>query len=157
MKTLILLRHAKTEPQSLLKSDFNRNLIDKGKSDIVKVALKFTQFNIEPDLILCSSANRTNQTLELFKMATNVKAEVIITETLYHASASEILDVISKYPQYSNILVIGHNFGISVLANTLSSNGSEEMPTSGMHILEFDHTIEPYKGNLIHSIRPKNL
>ncbi len=157
MKTLILVRHAKTEPQSFFKPDFDRNLIDKGKSDIVKVALKLSQLNIKPDVILCSSANRTKQTLELLLKTLDVKTEVVETEKLYHASASEILDVLNNYNQYSSIMVIGHNFGISILANLLSNTGAEEMPTSGIHILEFENTIEPYIGKLVHSVRPKHL
>lgn len=157
MKTLILLRHAKTEPQSFFKPDFDRNLIDKGKSDIVKVALHVSQLDIEPDIILCSSSNRTKQTLELLNKTNSYTCEIVITDKLYHASASEILDFIGLYSQYHNILLIGHNFGISVLANTLAENGADEMPTSAVHILQFNQSIEPYKGKLLHSIRPKQL
>lgn len=158
MKTLILLRHAKTEPQSLIKSDFNRKLIERGHSDIRKVAAKFMELGIRPDIVLCSTAVRAKETLEGFLMESGLDVKVNLVDELYHASASEILDLVMKYsPGHETILVIGHNFGISNLANWMSFTGAEQMPTSGIHILGFDKTIEPYSGKLLHSLKPKAL
>ncbi|MCC6817523.1 MAG: histidine phosphatase family protein [Bacteroidia bacterium] len=156
MKTLFLLRHSKTEPQSLIKSDFNRKLIERGHLDIKKVAQKFNELNMMPDLILCSTAVRARETLTGFVEETGKQYQIEFLDGLYHASASEILDIIHSYQHaHDAIMVVGHNFGISNLANWLSLNGAEELPTSGMHILEFETSLEPTTGKLIHFLKPK--
>lgn len=158
MKTLILLRHAKSELPSLSQSDFERKLSDKGKIDIIKVSAAFNLLNIQPDIILCSSAARTRETLTSFIKVTNIKSAVKFLEPLYHASASEILNTILAFSdQYSSIMVVGHNFGISTLADRLSNKGAEQMSTSAIHVLQFDQHIEPYQGQLIHSLSHKSL
>lgn len=157
MKTLILLRHAKSELPALSQSDFERKLSDKGKIDIVKVSAAFNLLDLQPDIILCSAAVRTRETLAAFLKVTEIKSPVKYLEQLYHASASEILSAVNSYSDCNNILVVGHNFGISTLADRLSNKGAEQMSTSAIHVLNFEHAIEPYQGQLIHSLSHKSL
>ncbi len=158
MKTLILLRHAKSELPALSQSDFERKLSDKGKIDIIKVSAAFNLLNLQPDVILCSSAIRTRETLSSFLKVTGLKSPVKYLEQLYHASASEILNVINDFAiEHDTILMVGHNFGISTLADRLSNKGAEQMSTSAIHVLKFDHQIEPYQGQLMHSLSHKTL
>ncbi len=158
MKTLILLRHAKTEPQSLIKTDFERRLTDVGKERQYKISAKLTELNIVPDCILCSTAIRTKETLTELLSVTKWNSQLYFHDELYHASASEILNTLKKYEASNEqILVIGHNFGISTLANLLSKTGAEEMVTSGVHILHFDDAIELYQGDFYLSLKPKTV
>lgn len=158
MKTIILFRHAKSEPQSLIKSDFERHINPIGVDRTRLVARKLADLKLNPDIILCSTAARTRETLDICLDTTRWMAPVEFIENLYHASASEILNMIERHGgDKPCVLVVGHNFGISNLADTLSESGAELMPTSGVHVLTFDSEIEPHKGRLIHSIRPKQL
>lgn len=158
MKTLILLRHAKSEPQSFNKKDFDRSIIDRGINDITKIAIAFKELNLHPDMVLCSTSKRTRMTLDYFSRIIVDIDKVNFVDELYHASASEILQVIDEHVNDEDcIMVVGHNFGISNLANVLSSTGAEEMPTSGIHIFQFDKIVKPYEGKLIHSLRPKSI
>ncbi len=158
MKTLILLRHAKSELPSVSQKDFDRRLSDKGRIDIVKVSVAFNLLGIQPDAILCSSSTRTRETLETYLKVSGVKTKILYLDELYHASASEILNIVNQYEnQYNHIMVVGHNFGISTLADRLSKSGAEQMSTSAIHVLEFAETIEPYQGSLIHSLNKKSV
>ena len=149
---LILLRHAKSVSQ-LTTSDFNRTLNEKGRKDAPEVAKAFKLLGIQPDIILCSTAIRTKETLALF----NMDAPVQYLDDLYHASASEMFDIISENQNYQTIMVVGHNFGITNLANQLSTTGAEEMNTCGLYIMEFPESIELNKGKMLHYLSPKTI
>lgn len=149
---LILLRHAKSVSQITF-SDFERTLNEKGRQDAPRVAKVFKSLKVIPDIILCSTANRTKETLALFDL--DVPVEFL--DNLYHASASEIYDIILNYSQYQTIMVVGHNFGISNLANQLSSTGASEMSTCGLYIFSFPENIELYKGTMLHYLSPKTI
>ncbi len=158
MKTLVLLRHAKSEDILLAASDFERHLKQKGKEDIQKVASYFKSLNIHPDYVFCSSANRTKETLAEFNSICSLRSEIDYNDNLYHASASEILNEILKViSTHSIIFLVGHNFGISDLAEILSEDSCPELPTSGMVILQFPSIPEPSACKRIHFITPKML
>lgn len=155
MITLLLLRHSKSEELNSSKSDFERNLSKQGILDNQKVKKYYFSKYPFPDLILSSSANRTKQTTELFF---DLKPNIIYLDELYHASASEILDIINRYAAKHNyIAVVGHNMGLSELANILSKKGCPELPTSGYSLLEFENGIELHQGNLCEIINTKSL
>jgi len=158
MKQLFLFRHAKTEPISFFQTDFERRLIEKGIDDMSKVSNYFQTKYIAPEIILYSNANRTTETFELFSKLISFKNKSIAIEELYHASASDILNIIEPFEkEYKNIMLIGHNFGISTLANALSAKGCESLSPGGMAIFNFENKIELYKGELIDYIKPKNI
>lgn len=153
---LILLRHAKSVSQfSAL--DFDRTLNEKGKQDAPMVAKAFAKLEIVPDIILCSTAARTQATLELFKNELNLNAPIVYLDELYHAAASEIYDIVQKYLQHKKILVVGHNFGISNLANQLSIAGAQEMNTCGLYVFNFTERIEWNKGQIFKYLSPKTI
>jgi phosphohistidine phosphatase len=157
MKQLILFRHAKTEENSSSGEDFDRNLLDRGKEDAKKIGLFFKAHHDLPLLVLCSNANRTVQTFTIFGEVTDFETSPAYLQSLYHASPSQILDVISDHgEECSRIMVVGHNMGISQLADILCERGCEELPTAGMAIIEFKEKIELYKGKLKAFITPKN-
>ncbi|HEY1047432.1 MAG TPA: hypothetical protein VGF79_13380 [Bacteroidia bacterium] len=156
MKTIVLMRHAKSEPSAFLKSDFERKIIERGISDVKKISTYFLSKYEMPQLVLSSSAMRTKQTIQLFLETTDIKRIPEYIEGLYHAQASKMLDIINeKIVGYDSAMIVGHNFGISQLANILSSSGAEEMSTSSICILEFKDRIMPYEGKLIEYIKPK--
>jgi phosphohistidine phosphatase len=158
MTKLVLIRHSKSEELNLYKSDFERNLSEKGLLDIQKVKKHYFSEKPFPDLILSSSANRTKQTTELFFDFMDVVPNIVYLDQLYHASASEILDIINRYAtNYNFIAVVGHNMGLSELANLLSKKGCSELPTTGYALLEFENGVELHQGNLCEMLSPKSL
>ena len=158
MKTLILLRHSKSEELNLYKSDFERNLSEQGLLDIQKVKKYYYSKYPFPDLILSSSANRTKQTSEHFFDFIDDVPNIVYLDELYHASASEILDIIIRYAEkYNFIAVVGHNMGLSELANLLSKKGCSELPTTGYALFEFENGVELHQGDLCEMLSPKSL
>jgi phosphohistidine phosphatase len=158
MKTLILLRHAKSEDPSLLKNDFKRNLKSRGINDIRLVANEFAKLNLNPNIVLCSAANRTKETLAEFQSEIKSKFKVTYLEDLYHADASTILDVIQNNEKLGDtIMVVGHNFGISVLANYIGNEACEELPTSGLVVFQFANSIKAGEGRRLNYITPKSI
>lgn len=157
MKHLILLRHAKSVHQSFDTDDFARTLNEKGRADVPKVAAAFSKLDLQPDIILCSTAARTRETLLLFSDAITSGAEIVYSDKLYHAPASLLFDLLSDYSQYNNIMLVGHNFGISQLANYLSETGASEMNTCGLYVLQFKHAIDMNKGKIQHYLAPGNI
>jgi len=156
MKQIIFMRHAKTEERSLMGADFERNLKERGKEDAKKISLFLQKRAYLPEIILCSPANRTRQTCDLFLKTTHYKGEVKYLENLYHSEASGILEMIKEYSdEHQSIMMIGHNMGISQLANVLCKEGCEELPTAGIVVIEFDSTIELYTGVLKLYMTPK--
>lgn len=157
MKHLILLRHAKSVSLLDEMSDFKRTLNEKGRHDAPKVAKAFKKLDIEPDVVLCSKAYRTKETLELFKPSLPKDVKVVYLDELYHASASTIFELISDYRNYNNIMVVGHNFGISDFANHMSEEGAKEMNTCGLYVLKFKDDFAFNKGEILHYLSPKNI
>jgi phosphohistidine phosphatase len=158
MIQLFLFRHAKTEEAGLLGLDFKRNLKERGKSDAKKISQYLDEHHKHPQLVLCSTANRTMQTCEIYLQTVDFQGEVVHLENLYHASSSGILDIIKEHQgSHERIMVIGHNMGISQLANMLCTSGCEELPTAGVAIIQFESDIEPYAGKLEAYITPKDI
>lgn len=158
MKTLILLRHAKSEDPSLLKNDFKRNLKNRGINDIHLIAQEFAKLNLIPSIVLCSSANRTKETLAEFQSEIKSDYNVSYLEDLYHATASTILEIIQRNESVGDtIMVVGHNFGISVLANYLGTEACEELPTSGLVVFQFSNSIKAGEGKRKYFLTPKSI
>jgi phosphohistidine phosphatase len=159
MKTLFLLRHAKSEEIGFFQKDFERHIVERGVNEVQLLAKHFNEKYPLPDFILCSSSTRTTETLnEFLKINPIDKEKVVMLKELYHASASEMFNSINEYfNECDNLMLIGHNFGISSLANLLSDSGAPELKTSCMHIVQFQQQMELYKGKLIATIQPKLL
>lgn len=140
MLKLTLIRHAKTNQISDSGLDYDRNLLPKGikQGNILDeyFHVKKSQF----DAILVSSANRTRQTFEIIKR--NFESEkVTYLDQFYLCSYKELFDEICTKDTMKNILIIGHNFGISDLASYLSDK-SIELRTS--EVIELSFPIESW-------------
>ena len=90
MRHIYLLRHAKTELIGADQSDFDRALTERGVRDAAAMGAHIKTLNSAPELVLCSTANRTRQTLE--HMALNLPTQLI--SSLYLASTGEMLGAI---------------------------------------------------------------
>ena len=126
MNTLYLLRHAKSSWSDLTLPDEARPLAARGRRDAKRVARHFAGLGIEPELVLCSSAQRTRETLELVRPALGTAASVVLDAELYGASADELLEHVRAVPdRVASLLMIGHNPGLHDLAVRLASAGAD--------------------------------
>ena len=132
---LHLLRHAKTNQISPTGKDFDRELLPKAYEQCAELKRYLQDHPIAPKHILCSSAVRTRQTLDQIK---DLFADVPVTflNELYLASAGELLKIINELQSPEDVLLIGHNEGISELASELSA-GFILLKTCGLVSLEF--------------------
>lgn len=131
MKRIYLIRHGKAE-DGYGKADFERSLIAKGEKKTRKIAQFLLEKHIKVDQLLVSMANRTKETAVLIADILEISRDKIIDEkALYLASTTSILNVIYGVDDtVENIMIVGHNPGISNLATYLSGEDIDWMPTS---------------------------
>ena len=142
MRTLFLLRHAKSSWSDPTLADQERPLSARGRRDAKRIARHLAQLAIEPDLVLCSPAQRTRETLDLVRPALDASTSMIFEVELYGASADTLLDQLRGVPDgVESVLLIGHNPGVQDLALCLASEGvelnrlEEKFPTAALAIL----------------------
>ena len=119
--TVYLLRHAKSDWSDQTLPDHARPLAPRGRRDATRITHHLRQRGIEPTLVLCSSAERTRETLELIRPALGA-APALIEDELYAATKEELLERLRALPEQSaSVLVIGHNPGLEELALMLAT------------------------------------
>ncbi len=156
MKKIHLLRHAKTEQNSKSGRDFDRELKAKGIQQ-AKIFGEKLGDQIKGTSVVCSSAKRTKQTLELIKNYTSFQ-KINYLDCLYLASSEEIEKIIIRQQNTEDeILIIGHNFGISDFAGA-ALNTDIYLRTCEYILIEIDindwiHYL-PKKGTAIYKFRP---
>jgi phosphohistidine phosphatase len=149
-RTLTLVRHAKAEHVQG-KPDHDRELAARGRRDAVAVGewLCDPSHAVGHDLVLCSTSERTRQTLDGICAGGAPVWDTRFDERIYDASAASLLDLLRDVPDTVNaVMVIGHAPGIPVLATALAHNdsGSSDVmdrisngfPTSALAVLGFD-------------------
>lgn len=147
MKTVLLLRHAKSSWDAPATPDFLRPLAPRGRKAAPRMATYMARAGLVPDRVLCSSARRAVETWELVAPALGEKVQVTVTEELYHASPARLLEMIRARPSdESMVLLIGHNPSFEDLALSLAGAGDSKAlealdrkyPTAALAVLEFD-------------------
>lgn len=140
MKTLYLVRHAKSSWKNTKLRDFERPLNKRGLNDAPLMGKVLKKMNIKPDLIISSPAKRTLDTAEYFCEKINFPFEdVIFDDSFYNGSSEDLLKEIQdqKY-DINSIMIFAHNPGLTDLHNYLCDEFIENIPTAGVSILNFD-------------------
>ena len=135
MKTLILLRHAKSDWNNIYLSDHDRSLSKRGEKDISEVALRLLKTNISPKLLLSSTATRAISTSKIIIETLGLSPDILKTEPqLYLATPSDILSLIKKQESITSaLIIIGHNPGLTNLSNELLPDlHLDNLPTTGI-------------------------
>lgn len=135
MKTLILIRHAKSDWHNLNASDFDRPLNTRGQQDAPLMAKRAAERGTVPDLFVASSACRAMQTATLMAPHLAIpKEQIEWREELYLASPSMLMDTIRHTADHIQTLaLLAHNPGITELTNRLCPTANiDNVPTSGM-------------------------
>ncbi|ROH91008.1 histidine phosphatase family protein [Stagnimonas aquatica] len=162
MRLLTLIRHAKSSWDYPGLTDFERPLNDRGRRDAPRMAQRLARRCKPPLLLLSSPATRAVTTARLFAEALGVDFdEVLIEPRLYEASRKTLLEVIAGLPERrSQVLLFGHNPGLSELAHTLAACPFDELPTCAAVQLQLDIAswakVGPGCGKLLHYGFPKD-
>jgi phosphohistidine phosphatase len=142
VRTVILLRHGKSNWSDSTLADIDRPLAPRGERAAKKLAKYIRRKKIRPTLVLCSPSLRTRQTLEAVEASLGKRCTVEIVPQLYAASEQELLERLQALPEtVSSVMLIGHNPGLQNLALLLASRGSdlpqleEKFPTGALATL----------------------
>jgi phosphohistidine phosphatase len=170
MLTLSLLRHAKSSWANLLLDDFDRPLAPRGEKAAPRMGALIAERNLIPDLILCSGAARTRQTLTLASANWPAQPPVAYEDALYHATVSALLSQIHRAPDDKrHLMLVGHNPGMQAVALLLVGGGegadlrklAHKFPSGALAVITFKHAhwrdIQPGDGHLTLFARPSDL
>ena len=130
MKTLFLIRHAKSSWDNTALPDKDRPLDDRGKHDAPKMGKRLAKRDVKPDMILSSSAMRALTTAEIIAKKLHYKLkDIVLDDRLYASEADDLLNVIHKLgDKLERVMLFGHNPELTELAHRLSSEITH-MPT----------------------------
>jgi phosphohistidine phosphatase len=138
MKTLLVLRHAKSSWRESELSDHDRPLNKRGKRDAPRMGELIRAEDLLPDLILTSSARRALTTAELVAEASGYEGEIQVSRDLYAAGPEEFIDALCALPDgFDSVLVIGHNPGLEELVEVLTEE-APAMPTATLAQVALD-------------------
>lgn len=160
MKTLFILRHAKSSWDNADLADFDRPLNKRGLESAPSVGEIICKNKFQIDSIISSPAKRAEQTAILVKEAANIKAEIQFDERIYEASPHRLLEILSESDdKIKSVLLVGHNPGLEGLVKMLTQE-NESMPTAALAVIDLE--IDDWKQihidccNLRVLIRPKD-
>ena len=132
MKTLLILRHAKSSWKHSELSDHDRPLNKRGKRDAPRLGRLLQDEGLTPDLILSSTAKRAQKTAETVAENCGYAGDVLTTSDLYLAGPSNYRDVLRQISNdYDRGMVVGHNPGLEILLEQLTGK-SEQLPTGAL-------------------------
>src|SRR5580765_1488798 len=138
MKTLLLIRHAKSSWDTPSQKDFDRPLNDRGHHDAPAMAERLLDKGIKIDAFISSTANRALTTARYFARKYNVSVhDIIKASELYDAPFDVFYDVIGKLGDgFDSVAIFAHNPGITTFANDLTKTQIDNMPTCGIFAIQ---------------------
>ncbi len=137
MKTLVIVRHAKSSWSSPGLTDFERPLNDRGKEDAPKMAQKLLDKKIKIDFFISSPAKRAQKTAKLFmEVYDEQKKNLALVPSLYEASQKDFYNTIENVDSnFESIAVFSHNPGITDFVNSLTEYKIDNVPTCGVFVV----------------------
>lgn len=168
MKTLYVLRHAKSDWGDESLRDFDRPLNHRGRKAAKAVGHEMRDRGIRPDLVIASPAVRAKETVE--RVIDGFGEDLRVTEErrIYEAGAGALLDIVRAAPdEADHVMIVGHNPGFQNLVVTLSDacalreEAEQKFPTAALAEIRFDvdrwSELEPGTGQLEDLIKPRDL
>jgi phosphohistidine phosphatase len=171
IRTLLLLRHAKSSWDEPNLADFDRPLAPRGTKDAPRIAAYLRKKKLRPELTLCSPALRAVQTWHLITESLGRENEVKSLDDLYLSPPSRLLRALKRVPpDIRCVMLVGHNPGLENLAELLSGPKSkkkalsylrDKFPTAALAVVEFEtdawSNINHGQGRLRRFVRPRDL
>lgn len=161
MKTLYILRHAKSDWSNAALSDFERPLNERGRKAAPLMGKAMKKRNFKPQTIVSSPAVRARQTAEAVKAAAQIESEIKFDSRIYEAHPQTLLEVVSEIDDANDsALIVGHNPGFENLVRILTDK-IEPLPTAALAVvnLEIDSWNQIFSpaGTLRDLLRPKEI
>jgi phosphohistidine phosphatase len=168
MKTILLLRHAKSDWSNPGLPDVDRPLAGRGKKDAPRMGKLLLRFKCVPDIIISSPAKRAQMTAELVAETCGYKKTIQYLESLYGGSSREIISILKNLlDTVERSLIISHNptleetirILLTPRANNLEDCIKVRFPTAAMICMEADishwELLKPGECNLLWMIHPR--
>jgi phosphohistidine phosphatase len=162
MKTLLVLRHAKSSWSDSALDDHERPLNERGRRDGPRIGELLREYGLIPDIVISSDAVRAQLTAEAVTEAAGYGGEILLDHRLYLASPADILSLLEIGPETAEtIMIVGHNPGLEELVEQLTGE-LHDMPTAALAqiVLPIDRwrDLEPStRGTLLGYWRPADL
>ena len=140
MKTVYLVRHAKSSWDYNSLRDIERPLNDRGIRDAPFMAKMLKKKGVEPDALISSPAVRALMTATYFKIGMGIEgADVIIKDEIYESMSSTIVQLIQRLPEdLDTVMLFGHNPTFTSVANIFNDNYIGNMPTCSIARIDGD-------------------
>ena len=136
MKTLYLLRHAKSSWDEPGLKDFDRPLNKRGLKAAPKLGVYMLKEKIRPDVILSSPALRAKQTTNMVCEAAGLSSLINFDERIYEASVQRLFEIVTRFEdRIEKALMVGHNPGFEELLAALTGE-SHRMTTAALACIE---------------------
>lgn len=138
MKTVFLLRHAKSSWDDPSLDDHDRPLASRGLKDAPRMGKAFRKREIPPDRLLCSTALRARQTADLFREEARIWDLPVVERRLYGASVSDVLEIVQELPdETKRVMLVGHNPTFEDVIQVLTRS-IHPMPTAALACVDFE-------------------
>lgn len=161
MRTLLVLRHGKSDWDATFGSDEQRPLAKRGVHAAKRIGLFITSAGVAPDLALTSPAVRAKDTLKAARQAGHWETTVQENRLLYEGSIAGIIELLRETdPRHSTVLLAGHQPTSSNLVASLIGGGRLRFPTAGVACIQFTvpwNAVGPNTGELRWFVIPKML
>jgi len=162
MKTLLLMRHAKSSWKHQDMPDHERPLNKRGKKDAPMIGSLIKDKELIPQKILCSTALRATETARMVQSKSGFKGEIIFLDSYYLGEPNAYLEALQTLPdEIERVMVIGHNPGLEGLLQILSGQ-IVPLPTAAVAhmVLPINHWNElvlDSDGELVETFSPNDL
>ncbi len=161
-KTLLIMRHAKSDWNNTRLDDHARPLNKRGKQDAPLMGKLLKDEELTPDLIITSTAERALTTAELVALACDFEGELVTTRHFYHADPATYLEMLQGVDdQYNRVMIVGHNPGMQELLADLTDQAEHFTAANIAHvelpITSWSQLNEDTTGNLLNLWRPKEV
>ena len=161
MKTLFLLRHAKSSWKDSDLQDFDRPLNGRGKEAAEVIGRFIRKKRLMPDLLLSSPAVRARETIETIIKIANLQSELRFEERIYEAGSSRLAEIVSEIEdEQKSVMLVGHNPGMEELLRLLTDH-LEHMETGTLAKIDLNGSswskALAEKGKLDWIVKPKEL
>jgi len=166
VKQLYLARHAKSAWDTEALNDFSRPLSKRGIKDIKRMGKKLAELEWNPQLILCSPAQRTRQTCDLLYQYALLEGDIEYKDELYVARTSALVKLLADTPETTgSVMIIAHNPAIEWLLLDLCNDvpaqaNGKIVATTNIAKINFQgswNNLQRGSGELVDLLRPKEI
>ena len=162
MKTLLVLRHAKSSWDDSARDDHERPLSKRGQRDGPRMGELVRDNGLIPDIVISSDAVRARQTAEAVAESARYEGEILLDQNLYMAGPADILSLLRTVRKNAEtVMIVGHNPGLEELVERLTGK-PQDLPTAALAqiVLPIDQWRDlklSTRGTLMGHWRPKEL